>query len=529
MIVIYVISAYSANLAKVFPPTDCHGLELAYGDNLQEYAVMDYNYIQKTEAEPSSGCLQCFCQQQYKQNPDTYLTDSYGQAQKEPICEQYQEQVMSVYLWTTALSYLLIGLNYVLRTICIMLVDWIGFATETMRLSKTTTITFLVQFFNSAFLLLMVNANLSEQPFSLGLTSGTIPDFNTAWFRSVGDIIVAAMVFNVYYPILEVLGYWALRVLFRCLDRGCKLSGDTTKSTSIQGYLNTYQGPLYFMHYKYSSILTIVYITFLYGFGMPILFPIAMVSFLVLYFVEKIMLFYGYVMPPMYDERLSNAVLQKLQFAPLLYVCFGYWMASNQQLLSNGHLSAVESSTSIAMTNHTMGSIFSSDGWVGIKWPLLIGFIFLNIIFYFGETVMNTFYECFPSLRIGDIEINEDIANYWSSLDEEDRKWSTREEENARQALKTKILTDDQFDRLNKSQQTEGKTLQGTHSYDILANPLYLDDFQYVTAAEDDRAEMIIDDDDDEGNDAAQSDLVRISLNLAYMNEAEARSFKFDK
>lgn len=67
------------------------------------------------------------------------------------------------------------------------------------------------------------------------------------------------------------------------------------------------------------------------------------------------------------------------------------------------------------------------------------------------------------------------------------------------------------------------------HSYDILANPLYLDDFQYVTAAEDDRAEMIIDDDDDEGNDAMQSDLVRISLNLAYMTEENARSFRFNK
>ena len=50
---------------------------------------------------------------------------------------------------------------------------------------------------------------------------------------------------------------------------------------------------------------------------------------------------------------------------------------------------------------------------------------------------------------------------------------------------------------------TEGRTLQGCHSYDILANPLYFDDFQYVTAAEDDRDEMIIDDDEDESNDAA--------------------------
>lgn len=445
LIVIYIISAYSVNLARVFPPTNCDGIELAYGGNLQEYAVMDYDYIQSTENEPSSGCLQCFCQQQRKDDPDNYLSKSYGQENNEPICESYYTQATTVYLWTTALSYLLIGLNYVLRTVCIMLVDWIGFATETVRLSKTTTITFLVQFFNSAFLLLMVNANLSEQPITFWLTNGTLPDFNTAWFRSVGDIIVAAMVFNVYYPILEVLGYWALRILFRCMDKGCKLKGDTTKSTSIQGYIGIYQGPLYFMHYKYSSILTIVYITFMYGFGMPVLFPIAMASFLVLYFVEKIMLFYGYVMPPMYDERLSNDVLRKLQFAPLLYVCFAYWMASNQQLLSNGHLNPVESSTSVPITNHTMGSVFDSDGWAGIKWPMLMGFVFLNILYYFGDALCNLIYDYMPSLRIGDVDINEDIAKYWESLDEEDRKWSLKEEENARAVLKTKILTDDQY------------------------------------------------------------------------------------
>merc|ERR1712051_805856 len=138
-------------------------------------------------------------------------------------------------------------------------------------------------------------------------------------------------------------------------------------------------------------------------------------------------------------------------------------------------------------------------------------------------------YQCFPNLQIGDVELNEDIDNYWAALDAEDRKWSEREEDNARDALKMKILTDGQLERLKTAPQPTGKTLQGVHSYDILANPLYLDDFQYVTAAEDDRADMIIDDDDDEGNDNAQSDLVRLSLNLAFMTEAKARAFKFNK
>ncbi len=123
-------------------------------------------------------------------------------------------------------------MKYFLRIVCIWLVDWIGYETETERLSQITTITFIVQFFNSAFLLLMTNANLSEYFFSFGLTFGSFPDFNTAWFRTVGDVIVDAMVFNAFSPIIEIGVSWALRVLFRYMDRGYTFNGPT-KSTSI--------------------------------------------------------------------------------------------------------------------------------------------------------------------------------------------------------------------------------------------------------------------------------------------------------
>lgn len=50
-----------------------------------------------------------------------------------------------------------------------------------------------------------------------------------------------------------------------------------------------------------------------------------------------------------------------------------------------------------------------------------------------------------------------------------------------------------------------------------------------MTAAEDDRAEIIIDGDDDISNNVAQSDLVRVALNLAFMDETDARNFNFNK
>ena len=40
---------------------------------------------------------------------------------------------------------------------------------------------------------------------------------------------------------------------------------------------------------------------------------------------------------------------------------------------------------------------------------------------------------------------------------------------------------------------------------------------------------MIIDSDSDEENDSAQSDLVRICINLAYLPESKGRNFKYSK
>lgn len=130
---------------------------------------------------------------------------------------------------------------------------------------------------------------------------------------------------------------------------------------------------------------------------------------------------------------------------------------------------------------------------------------------------------------MGDIQIDEDIDNYWAALDAGDRKWSAEEESYARRELGIKILTDDQKRALDASVMTQKRTLQGCHSYDILANPLYFDDFQYVSASVENRENYIIDDDVEEGNDAMQSDLVRIALNLAYMKEEDALNFTFNQ
>jgi len=45
-------------------------------------------------------------------------------------------------------------------------------------------------------------------------------------------------------------------------------------------------GPEFLIYYKYSAILNISFVTMMFGFGIPLLFPIAAFSFLIMFVFE---------------------------------------------------------------------------------------------------------------------------------------------------------------------------------------------------------------------------------------------------
>ena len=159
---------------------------------------------------------------------------------------------------------------------------------------------------------MLVNADLREQPFSFGIVYGRNGDFNEEFFKQTGNIIVWTLLFNSLFPLIEFAGHWTIRALRRKIDRSCSNKKYKTKKTSIQSYINLYAGPLFLMHYKYSTVLNVCFVTFMYGFGIPLLFPVAVLALTILFVVEVSCLFYSYRMPPMYDEQLSVKVLKIL-------------------------------------------------------------------------------------------------------------------------------------------------------------------------------------------------------------------------
>jgi len=135
--------------------------------------------------------------------------------------------------------------------------------------------------------------------------------------------------------------------------------------------------------------------------------------------------------------------------------------------------------------------------------PLLLTFWLVLFGTIFRDLIMALLIKWFGSrISIGDLELDEDLESYFRVIDIHDKNWSVKEEENCRNVLNMRILNDYTLSKF-KGTETGTKTMKGVHSYDILANPLYLDDFQYFSSDLADRSKYIIDDDSDEENDNA--------------------------
>lgn len=160
------------------------------------------------------------------------------------------------------------------------------------------------------------------------ISSGMYFDYMPNWYHEVGNKIVKAMIINSIMPYVTLCTSVGIPKVMRWLDN----KGDPYKSkkTSMAQYKKLHGGADYIIHFKYSNILNVCYITMMYGVGMPILFPIAAFNFLNQWFCERVIVAYCMKLPPALDDMLLKNFVRMLRFSPLLFLANGYWMASNK-------------------------------------------------------------------------------------------------------------------------------------------------------------------------------------------------------
>jgi hypothetical protein len=102
-----------------------------------------------------------------------------------------------------------------------------------------------------------------------------------------------------------------------------------TKKADMFQYIKLYAGPDFALYSNYAKVLLILYVTFMYGILLPVMFPIAAIAIFNIFVTDTLMLTYWYQKPPMYDDKLYTEALEILKLAPLLMFGLGYWAMSN--------------------------------------------------------------------------------------------------------------------------------------------------------------------------------------------------------
>lgn len=224
------------------------------------------------------------------------------------ICSFYDSDKSNSRTLGHAITAVIIVINTILRMVIIKLIVWIKEDTYSAQLASITNGVFLAQFFNTGFLLTLVNANMEEFNWfpAKYITAGQYHDYMPAWYADVGQKITQTLLIQAIMPYIMLVVAILVPKLKQRMDRReksfCRGKKVATKKTSMAQYKTLYSGPDYVIHFKYSSVLTVVYMTCMYGMGMPLLFPLAAFNLFNQWVCERISVSYIVRLPPSLDD-----------------------------------------------------------------------------------------------------------------------------------------------------------------------------------------------------------------------------------
>jgi hypothetical protein len=78
------------------------------------------------------------------------------------MCDEFFGDISKANWFKSSLKFIIIIGNYIIKTCVIYAVKWIGYETLTKQLERVTVVTFLCLFFNTGFIMMLVNADLTE-------------------------------------------------------------------------------------------------------------------------------------------------------------------------------------------------------------------------------------------------------------------------------------------------------------------------------------------------------------------------------
>lgn len=487
---------------NTYPYIDCTSVLQTYHESLEHYAILEWTYLKNTlhsnDLTSSTGTLSCFCAQYSKQNgvistlnAQFFTQSKLGEYVGGQVCYDWQSGNTLLSFLDVIITLVIIFTDIILRNVVVILIRWVHFRSLNFEYVTIQVLLFVSQYLNNGLSLMLVGMNLDEAFGShVIFLDGRYPDFTSRWFNEIANFFITPMYINLFIPFIEFSIVYAAFVITKWHDRGWSSNIYATKCKSIGQYIDIHSGPENDIFDGYSYIMVITWINMFFGVGLPLLFPLSLLSFIINYLFERILQVYWYKKSAMINDRLNKNAIKTCMWAVHLYTFGGYWYLTNRQIFYNDAEPKARRSD-MEITNHT---IFHIE--IDQTFPLLI-FSFLLLAYMLFYLVSSFVWSLIKTDTMNIfLRSVEDLYTYYDSLDQHDLKTLILEEENNRSQLGYAKTSDTSFksyklSRLKRRRSSRAlnqieneilndKTIFNTFSYDLLLDTRYIDLYQYV-------------------------------------------------
>eukprot|EP01047_Picozoa_sp_COSAG01_P070918 COSAG01_NODE_10876_length_2064_cov_1.679389_1_plen_611_part_00 len=238
-------------------------------------------------------CYACFCSGMGTSKAQNQVLDSYGS-----YCDAFENDKRSAEMWAWLTPLIVVCTNQVIKRLLIYSVPLMREPTIESQLRNEAHSVFISQILNSAILIVVIRSSL---PLVRDIPGDHhTPGANSKWHATVGVIIASTLAVQFLIPPLAFL--W-LRILTTSEKWW------HSRRALTQNQLNRAHYELSLRHYdlasSYAEVLIALFITMVFGPGIPLLYWISALGFAFRFWVERWGVLRVHERPRLYSNRLS--------------------------------------------------------------------------------------------------------------------------------------------------------------------------------------------------------------------------------
>lgn len=139
------------------------------------------------------------------------------------------------------------------------------------------------------------------------------------------------MIFNISFPFMELFMTSMFKCFRKCIDKRC-----WTKKTSQKyknEYISLYSSDIYPIEERYALIISIFWITVLFNCVIPVLNVIAALSIVLIFWIDKVLVFKFFKTPMNFDESLHRKFMKTLYIGLILHMVVSAFFLSEPNLI----------------------------------------------------------------------------------------------------------------------------------------------------------------------------------------------------